>query len=281
MKIKLSFLIVLVSLNVFSQKSLKLEIIMKPKTIYKTHLSTKAKSSITFIADSLLLEGFKSRGIQNPMIMDIEKVTPTIIKTSKRNKEKEIPAILEFGHITSSIIMNGKKDTKKSPLDSLRMIGKYINQKDFKIDSIVGGDLNETMKKTISSLMENLQQKISFPKKPIKIGESFEQNIPMTIPIQGMKPVQLKINTIYTLKNFNKKIALFDIKQKIEMDLSQKQVDVKAEGSGSGIVEYDRKHKFLTRYESKLPMKLNIKANDLIKMEIKSNTITKQTVLIE
>ena len=69
------------------------------------------------------------------------------------------------------------------------------------------------MRNVLKTTLENVQQAIKFPEKPMKVGESFNSEIPMTIPMEGMNPISVKINMEYLLTEIKDGKAFFDIKQ--------------------------------------------------------------------
>ena len=182
--------------------------------------------------------------------------------------------------ITTKTI-SGKTTTEEKPYSGMKILGKYDIENKFKIDTIIGDKVSQQMRNVLKTTLESVQQAIEFPEKPMKVGESFNSEIPMTIPMEGMNPISVKINMEYLLTEIKNGKAFFDIKQTVGLDISQEQLNVVASGTGTGISEFDIKENYLTKYKSKLPMDMTIKVNEKMTMKMKITTTSEQNVVIE
>ena len=138
--------------------------------------------------------------------------------------------------------LNGKMQTlnNSSPLDTtFRMVGYYEGSKVF-IDDISGQNINSSIKETQKNLIQQMVKSVKFPTKPVKIGESFSQTLPLSIPIKGFAEIQIEINTIYTLKDVDAQYAYFDVIQKFKLSGDKDFENVLLKGSGQGKMIYDR-----------------------------------------
>ena len=162
----------------------------------------------------------------------------------------------------------------------MQIIGKYNSENKFKIDSITGEGVTDQIRTVMSSTLENIQQQIVFPEEEIKIGDTFENEIPMTIPMQGMNPMEIIVKTKYFLKEIESDIAFFDTEQSITLDTVQEQMNMTASGSGKGTCQFNIKDGYLIQYETDLPMDLSMTMNEMMsmKMKMKTKTVSKVTV---
>ena len=129
--------------------------------------------------------------------------------------------------------------------------------------------------------METVQKQIDFPEEKIYVGDTFTNEIPMSIPMQGMNPMEIVVNTVYTLKKVENNIAYFDLTQALTLDTEQEAMKMSATGSGTGNCEYSIKDKWLVKYESDLPMNLSLEMNAMMSMKMKMDTQTILTVSVE
>ena len=86
----------------------------------------------------------------------------------------------------SSQTQNGQTNQKDSPLKGMRIEGRYDSNNVFKVDTIIGSNVNSALRTTLTSTLENVQEQIKFPDYPLKLGDRFNQTLPMTIPVAGI-----------------------------------------------------------------------------------------------
>jgi hypothetical protein len=274
-------LLILISITSCAQESVIFKTKFKPSKKYKTQVKTTSHTEIEFIADQEIIDRIKSQGIELPMITESETNMATDINTQNLDENGEFSATMEYGKMITTKTISGKTTTEEKPYSGMKILGKYDIQNKFKIDTIIGDKVSQQMRNVLKTTLESVQQAIEFPEKPMKVGESFNSEIPMTIPMEGMNPISVKINMEYLLTEIKNGKAFFDIKQTVGLDISQEQLNVVASGTGTGISEFDIKENYLTKYKSKLPMDMTIKVNEKMTMKMKITTTSEQNVVIE
>ncbi len=279
---KLTFvLLILISITSCAQESVTFKTKFKPNKIYKTQLKTTSHTEIEFIADQEIMDRIKSQGIELPMITESETNMATDITTQNLDENGEFPATMEYGKMISTTTISGKTTTEEKPYSGMKILGKYDIENKFKVDTIIGDKVSQQMKNVLKTTLESVQQAIKFPEKLMKVGETFNSEIPMTIPMEGMNPISVKINMEYLLIEIKNGKAFFDIKQTVGLDMSQEQLNVIASGTGTGTSEFDIEENYLTKYKSELPMDMTIKVNEKMTMKMKITTTSEQNVVIE
>jgi hypothetical protein len=274
-------LLILISITSCAQESVVFKIKFKPNKKYKTQLKTTSHTEIEFIADQEIIDRIKSKGIELPMITESVTNMATDIITQNLDKNGEFPATMEYGKMISLTTISGKTTTEEKPYSGMKILGKYDIENKFKVDTIIGDKVSQQMRNVLKTTLESVQQAIKFPKKPMTVGETFNSEIPMTIPIEGMNPISVKINMEYLLTEIKGEKAFFDINQTIGLDMNQEQLNVIASGTGTGTSEFDIKENYLTKYKSELPMDMTIKVNEKMTMKLKMITTSEQNVVIE
>ena len=274
-------LLILISITSCAQESVIFKTKFKPSKKYKTQVKTTSHTEIEFIADQEIIDRIKSQGIELPMITESETNMATDINTQNLDENGEFSATMEYGKMITTKTISGKTTTEEKPYSGMKILGKYDIENKFKIDTIIGDKVSQQMRNVLKTTLESVQQAIEFPEKPMKVGESFNSEIPMTIPMEGMNPISVKINMEYLLTEIKNGKAFFDIKQTVGLDISQEQLNVVASGTGTGISEFDIKENYLTKYKSKLPMDMTIKVNEKMTMKMKITTTSEQNVVIE
>lgn len=272
---------ILISITTCAQESVTFKTEFKPNKTYKTQLKTTSHTEIEFIADQEIMDRIKSQGIELPMITESETNMATDIITQNLDENGEFPATMEYGKMISTTTISGKTTTEEKPYSGMKILGKYDIENKFKVDTIIGDKVSKQMRNVLKTTLESVQQAIKFPVKPMKVGETFKSEIPMTIPMEGMNPISVKINMEYLLTEIKGNKAFFDIKQTVGLDMSQEQINVIASGTGTGTSEFDIKENYLTKYKSELPMNMTIKVNEKMTMKLKMTTTSEQNVVIE
>ena len=280
-KLVLVGILVLMSVSIWSQEGFQFEIKVKPNTTYTTQVESSTDGIIDIIADDTILEQMKASGMETPMTMQQQSNITMVSQTSTKNSDGNIAAIMTYEKVKSDIVVNGKAMNQPSPLDSMQIMGKFNSENKFEVDSIVGSSLNDQLRSTIAQTMETVQKQIDFPEEKIYVGDTFTNEIPMSIPMQGMNPMEIVVNTVYTLKKVENNIAYFDLTQALTLDTEQEAMKMSATGSGTGSCEYSIKDKWLVKYESDLPMNLSLEMNAMMSMKMKMDTQTILTVSVE
>jgi hypothetical protein len=281
MKKLLTFLFLTSTIITYSQKKIVFKAKVSPNKTYLTTLKTSSRNELDFIADQEIIDRIKKKGIELPMITESETDMAVDIVTSNRNKNGEFSAKMQYGKITSTTTQNGETKTENKPYSGMEIIGKYDSKNKFKVDSITGGNQSEQMKKDLIAMLENVQQSVKFPKKSMKIGDSFKNDLPLTIPVENMNPIYIKITIEYTLTRIEGNIAFFDLKQNIGLDISQEQINVNADGEGTGVAEYNIQEHYLTKNASEIAMNMTVKINEKATMKIKTLIKSEQNVVIQ
>lgn len=239
---------------------------------------TSSKSEVKFDGPSEMLENLKSNGVQNPILVEGSNSVISSIKTEELLPDGSFEALMTYSKIVSTQTQNGQLTQKDSPLDGMRIEGKYDSNNMFKVDTIIGNNVNDALRNTLTSTLESVQEQIKFPDYPLKPGDTFNQTLPMTIPVAGVQNVQVVIKTDYLLKGIKNDLASFDITQTVELDMDVEGSTITASGSGTGISQYSISKEFITKYESNLTMELTVLVNQL---KISSQVISKSDMTTE
>lgn len=239
---------------------------------------TSSKSEVKFDGPSEMLENLKSNGVQNPILVEGSNSVISSIKTEELLPDGSFESLITYSKVVSTQTQNGQLTQKVSPLDGVRIEGKYDSNNMFKVDTIIGNNVNDALRNTLTSTLESIQEQIKFPDYPLKPGDTFNQTLPMTIPVAGVQNVQVVIKTDYLLKGIKNDLASFDITQTVELDMDVEGSTITASGSGTGISQYSISKEFITKYESTLTMELTVLVNQL---KISSQVISKSDMTIE
>lgn len=279
-KLTFSFLLLTSTLS-FSQQSITFKNEFQPNKTYTTKTVTTTYSEVEIIADEELKEQLKNNGFSTPMVTEGEINTTIIIKTHQRKLNGDIEATLEYDEMSSTNTINGETKTENLPFVGMKIKGKYDRDSKLYIDSIIGDNVTEEMKSILLTTIESMQQSIDFPDKEMKVGDTFNSDIPMSIPMPGMNPIEIVIKTDYLLTKIKKGKAYFDFDQSIELGMDIEEMNFSASGSGVGNAIFDIKESSLTDYFSEIPMKMIMEINEDMTLELIMNVTTNQTIKIK
>lgn len=74
--------------------------------------------------------------------------------------------------------------------------------------------MTKNQKEALMKMMESVFNQVEFPNKKVKVGESFNQETTMSIPIENVY-LEMNINSLYTLKNIENGIGYFNLNQPV------------------------------------------------------------------
>ncbi len=273
-------ILIFYSLQVFAQRKVTFNNQIKENSIYKTTTLTNIKGNFQINADKAILDQMRTMGVESVMKMNQKTNTVLISTTYSRNKSGKIPAILYYPKMVSNLQMSATSVDTGNLLDGIKIYGTYATENQFKLDSIKGKKLTKQIHTLLTASLKQTQNHITFPKKPLGIGDSFKNNIPMSVPASPSAPMDINVIVVYTLKSILGKSAFFSVNQSISMNTNQEGLAIKASGKGQGVLEYDLVKESPKKYTSEMPIKMQISTPDDTKMNVEMNTKTSHYITI-
>ena len=252
----------------------------QPNLEYTTELISTSKNKVNFSGPEEQINNIKASGIELPMLTEGSTSMTSIIKTFELEKDSSFKAKMTYEKVKSIQVQNGERTEKESPITGMQIEGFYNSLNKFKIDTIISDKIDDATRQTLVYTLENVQNQINFPDYPMKVGDSFEQETPMNIPVAGMSNVSIVIMTTYELARISGDIATFDFDQDIQLNMDIEQANVSATGGGTGTSHFDISKKFITRYESDLTIEMEMQVEEL-KVNAEINAISTQNVTIK
>jgi hypothetical protein len=226
-----------------AQQAFLFKIKYLPGQVYQSDVTTNTNMEMNISGDSATMEKIKAKGIKLPMLIKTSTDMDVIIKTGAPKADNTFPIAINYNNIISKKVMNGVESTDgASPLIGQTIFGQYTTDGKIQIDSISGKTLNDEIKTVLTKTISNLINQLQFPDHALKIGETFTQDVPFSLPIAGLN-MALTIKIIYKLKSVEKNMAYFDLDESMDMDMSMKKdnnnVTMKGTGIGTGTMAYD------------------------------------------
>ncbi|WP_072975778.1 hypothetical protein [Flavobacterium saccharophilum] len=238
------------------------------ETIYRQATSNSSDYEVVYSGNEKFLENLKQNGIVNPTKIKNSFNLETLSKTGKTDKSGNFPITIEY---LKSIDANGKTIIPNGTL----LYGKTSSSTMPEMDSIVSKGMEESFKNIIFQTVKSTFSQLVMPQKKLKIGESFIQESPLTLPIAGIN-IEMQITTTYRLKSMNSKNAFFDITQTYTMKMSDSRFETNGAGIGKGDLIYDIPNHFITGNTLVMDFNLDLKSTDFT-LQLKSKSDFKQT----
>lgn len=269
---KNTLLLFLISFPIFSygqsSKILDFKAGYSPETAYNQITSNASDYEVLYAGSEKFLENLKQNGVVNPTKIKNSFNLETLSKTGKSDKSGNFPITIEY---LKSIDVNGKTIIPNGTL----LYGKTSSSTMPEMDSIVSKGMDENFKNIIFQTVKSTFSQLVMPQKKLKIGESFIQESPLTLPIAGIN-IEMVITTTYNLKSMNSKNAFFDITQTYTMKMSDSRFETNGAGLGKGDLIYDIPNHFITENTLVMDFNLDLKSTDFT-LQLKSKSDFKQT----
>jgi hypothetical protein len=265
---KKTILLILLTTSIVSCKSQE-EIDFKvgylPNYNYTLTQKQISENNVKYIASDKILQNLKNNGVENPTITKDTSLLKSVSKTGSL-KGNEFPIYIELLESNNPSLKSGSK-----------FFGKSVDGKT-KIDSISSSTMTEEKKRTLLPAMESMMNQIKYPNRKIKVGESFEQKSPMSIPIADVT-IEIEINSIYTLRKVENGIGYFDLDQVYTIKSATKDYEMELDGTGKGKLEYNIEKEFFTKFYLEMEMDLKTEL-EVFSIELQTKSITDQVTKI-
>lgn len=237
----------------YSQNEVTLKVRYSPETTYSQTIVQTSEMNMTYSGSEEFLQRLKDKGIQNPTVTHTNFTTEMDFKTGKLNAQKKFPLRIKVLKTNNKALPEGTTIYGQGTIENMP-----------ELDSIVSEGLDEEFKKGLLNTLQSTFSQISFPTKKLKIGESFTQESPLSIPISG-NTIEMVLVANYKLTGISNNIGSFDVIQTYTMKSTISNNEITATGSGKGKLMYDIKNSFLSKYKTdgQLEMNMNIQGIDV------------------
>lgn len=277
----LLYTLAIVALTAHGQNEVTFKTHVKSGKVYTTNTTNYIEAELNVSGNEEVTNRLKANGTKFPMIMEATQDMKTIMTTGSVTSGNMFPARMVYDKSIASQKMNGNETIRDESLSGLIVEGFYDEGNIFRVDTVISARITEENKRVLKLAVESIQEKILFPDKPMKVGDSFHQQLPMEFPVAGLSVIKMVIVTDYTLKDITNGTAKFDIFQTLSLDLGIDQTNViSASGEGTGVSEFDMVNSVISRYESNLTMNMKVTVNELI-VDAQMDIQSKQFITID
>lgn len=244
-------------------------IIFKPEIlgekVYKTKTESISDSKMEYESDSLTLEKLRAQGIQIPTKVRQSQIIMMKMVTGKSLPDGGVPFSTTVDSLYLAQFINGVYQPSSAPagIDKNTYFSGIYSKDSMIISEFRADKIPSELIPAIKSSIANMMKSVSFPIKPISVGDEFSQTAPLSIPLPGSDGIKFKVVTTYKLKEIRDGIAHFDIVQAYSMNSNSQTQKITMSGSGSGVLIYDRPLKYITSINTTSRMSLSINLGDL------------------
>lgn len=250
---------------VFAQQAVVFKLKYIPNQKYTTSINMKMDMTLDMQADEATMSKVKSGGMTLPMVFKMDTQMESEMITGAMNKTAAtFPLTISYKDISSHQTLNNQElPQQASPLIGQQITGACDINGKLKLDSIPATDPNSKIKSMIATMLNKLFEQMKFPDKPMNIGDTFTQNVPMDIPLPGFK-ANFNITILYKLIAINNGTADFDIDQTAAFSFDPNQTTTKpgmkgtGSGSGAGKLKFDIAKNILTDMQTDLLLSFNM-----------------------
>lgn len=239
-----------------------------PETVYYQTIEQTSSNELKYSGSDEFLNNLKENGVQNPTVTNEKSIMESVIRTEKMTDEK-IPFKMEFG-----------KTSEANLPDGTIIYGFWVPNRSMPvIDSVVSEGMDNESKQILLSGLQSTLEQFTLPNKRLKIGESFSQDSPLSIPIANVT-VDMTITTTYRLIDIRNDTADFEITQVFTMKSTFDEHSINATGNGKGKMLYLISKKFYSKYQMDIEMDMSMELNG-IKLDLKTRSGFTQNLKIE
>ena len=250
-----------------AQNGIVFKIKYLPNRKYVSSSKVNSNMSMNIEGNKALLDKIAASGTKLPIEIVGENFTKITTTTGDYNKDKILPFVSSYTDNWSKQTVAGKVvKADEGPLYGQVIYGHVNAENKMSVDSIPSNKLSDTLKKIISGTISRITQQVAFPDKPLKVGESFIQELPLNIPLSGVN-MSMTIKITYVFKSLENEIAHFDVTQAINYDFSQNSKGMsligKASGTGPGMLDYYVKENMIKQLTADLTLNFDMKINEM------------------
>ena len=105
--------LIFISFSIHGQDGFKFKIKVEPNTTYSTQMQTSTDGEVEIIADEAVLEKMKDGGMESPMKIQQELNLTLVAKTSNKDSQGNIPAIMTYEKLNTEMMVNGNPIVQK------------------------------------------------------------------------------------------------------------------------------------------------------------------------
>lgn len=267
------------ALNLSAQKEVLIKSQYQPGKEYRQVTVSTIDGEMDLIGDPEMMEGLTASGMKLPIPIKTSTEMGFVIRVSEREADGRMPATMTFDKMVIAMQTMGVDQNIDNPVAGTVIKGWYNDDGKFTVDS--APDLGvEFSKEDLIKMIDQVQHSIDFPDRPLKVGETFTQRVPMNVPVASMSALKLFTETVYTVREIKRGKAILATEIGMTMDTTNDAQAATMAGKGSGTCIYDISETLIVGLDMNLDYTLSMNVQGMT-MVIKMAGTTKQTTEIK
>src|SRR5690606_7875317 len=259
-----------------AQNEVLFQVKYKPNKTYITEMVSNMQMDMN--VDSAKKKQTESTGMKPPMHVNMLQEMTLSTNTGAVAPDKRIPLTMTYDKLDVTMTMNGKEMKQPNKFVGMQIKGYASEEGKVNIDAIEGNSDTAT-KAALQKMISEVLRNVEFPNKAMRIGDTFTQEVPMEMPMNGTT-LNMLTNLTYTLKEVKESQAFFDYTQSLSLNFEVANGNTTATGSGSGTMIYDMPANYITGSTGDMIMDINMQMGVmLMKMKLKAKTLLNAKVL--
>ncbi len=261
---KLIYLLLLLAVaEVKAQESVTFKMKYAPGRNYNGTMQMNMDCKAALSGDSQVIEKLSQQGITQPISFSMDMKMAGVTQTGPADVNNTFPLTMNYKIDQIGANLNGNAiPMPANTAGDIKVYGHVGPDGKLKADSANTGKLKDTSEQKISKIMNAFQNLVKFPDKPMHVGETFTQDMPLNLPMAGNN-MAANSKAVYKLVSIADGNAYFDVTQSMDMSIPVKGSMIKLEGNGAGKMVYDLKNSFPTDFTTKMDLKINGKIDTL------------------
>jgi len=236
----------------------------QPEKAVKVVTTSNTKLVFDIKGNEELIEKNRQRGVIFPVKLSNFKTHRISTVTGPTNENGSFKFERKFEDAASyTEDVNGNRVRIPDNMDDMvGLVIKGLIEVDgkMKVLELSGGNMDSKKKELLYSIFESNSLNETAPNKPLKVGDSFSTETPFLMPVPGQQPIQFKNNTKYTFMRIKGDLAIFDMVVSFSLSNPAQGAQIKANGSGEGIMKYNIKSNMQEKQDLTFSMKMQITA---------------------
>jgi hypothetical protein len=258
------FLITLLCLSLVklkAQEGIVFKMQYMPNRTYKSTIGIAVKVNAEVTGSQSVIDKLKSQGISSPVEGNLAAGITGEMKTGSMGVDNAVPMDMEYKVSNISANANGK-DFPIPPMVTEKEInikGRITRDGQLQlVDSAQGKAVSDSTKARMQHIISMVQKEIRFPSRPLKVGDSFTDTIPIHIPGHGDSYMQANAKAVYKLVSVANGNAYFGVVPTFILNFKMHDATIDITGMGIGRLIYSIKDNFPISKETTMNIKIKV-----------------------
>jgi hypothetical protein len=236
-KLLLLLLLSIFTFQVIAQETVHFNMHYKPETKYIAETAMSMDLITIHSGSDSYMKYFRETGMDS--ILKVNEFTRVKLELKVFNKDERGISPVEMKYI--SLETNGVENEFLSGLTAEGT----IEGSDLPVMlTVKNSNFDSTFDSEFLLMMNQMFEQIKFPNVVLAVGESYEDSMPFVIPV-GNTELNMKLNSVYTLKEIIDKRAFFELIQYGDIHFSESGMNFLGTYKGMGYAYYDLNYEII------------------------------------